>query len=114
VYGVQQRAAVSILWTATTCASRGDDEVRLESAAASVVVGELEILREKAGQGYQSMLQREGRRRGSSRGEGEASPRRNRRRLAAEPASSGERFEQPGGVFSEGKGRSERGKCGAL
>jgi hypothetical protein len=46
VYGVQQRAAVSILWTAMTCASRGDDEVRLESAAASVVVDELVLLQE--------------------------------------------------------------------
>jgi hypothetical protein len=79
-----------------------------------VVVGKLEKLREKAGQGYQSTLQREGRRRGSSRGEGEDSPHRNRLCLAAEPASSDERFEQPGGVFSKGKGRSERGKCGAL
>jgi hypothetical protein len=97
-----------------TYASLGDDEVRLEATAALVVIGELEKLREKAGQGYQSTLQREGRRRGSSRGEGEALPRRNRRCLAAEPTSSGEEFEQPGGIFFRGKGRSERGECGAL
>jgi hypothetical protein len=114
VDGVQQTTATSNLWSSTTDASRGDGEWWLEATAASVVVGELEKLREKAGQGYESMLQREGRRLGSSRGEGETSPRWNRRRLAAEPASSGERFEQPGGVFSEGKGRGERGECRAL
>jgi hypothetical protein len=78
VYGVQQTMAISNLWSSTTCVSRGGDEVRLEATAASVVIRELEKLREKAGQGYQSTLQREGRRRGSSRGEGEASLRRNR------------------------------------
>jgi hypothetical protein len=112
--GVQQTTATSNLWSSTTGASRGDSERWLESTAASVVDGELEKLREKVGQGYQSTLQREGRKRGNSRGEGEASPHRNRRCLAVETASSGERFEQPGGVFSEGKGRSGRGECGAL
>jgi hypothetical protein len=75
--------------------------------AASVIVGELEKLQEKARQRYHSMRQREGGRIGGSRGEGEASPRRNRRCLAVAPVSSGEEIEQPSGVFCRGK-REER------
>jgi hypothetical protein len=48
--GVQQTTATSNPWSSTTGASRGDDERWLESTAASVVVGGLEKLREKAGQ----------------------------------------------------------------
>jgi hypothetical protein len=70
VYGVQQTTAISNLWSSMTCVSRGDDEVRLEATAASVVVGELEKLREKAGQGYQSTFQREGRREREFEGRG--------------------------------------------
>jgi hypothetical protein len=47
-----------------TCASRGDGVALLETTAASVVVGVLEILREKAGQECYSTRQREGRRLG--------------------------------------------------
>jgi hypothetical protein len=47
--------------------------------AASVIVGELEMLQMKAGQRCYSMRPREGRRLGGLRGKGEASPRRNRR-----------------------------------
>jgi hypothetical protein len=46
---VQQTTAISKSWSARTCASRGDGEARLETTAASVIVGVLEILREKAG-----------------------------------------------------------------
>jgi hypothetical protein len=37
------------LWSAMTCASRGDGVARLETTTASVIIGVLEILREKAG-----------------------------------------------------------------
>jgi hypothetical protein len=46
---VQQTTAISNSWSARTCASRGDGVARLETTAASVIVGVLEILREKAG-----------------------------------------------------------------
>jgi hypothetical protein len=46
---VQKTMAISKSWSAWTCASRGDSEARLETTAASVIVGVLEILREKAG-----------------------------------------------------------------
>jgi hypothetical protein len=46
---VQQTTAISNSWSARTCASRGDGEARLETTAASVIVGVLELLREKAG-----------------------------------------------------------------
>jgi hypothetical protein len=46
---VQQMTAISKSWSARTCASRGDGEARLETTAASVIVGVLEILREIAG-----------------------------------------------------------------
>jgi hypothetical protein len=69
---------ISNPWSLTTGASRGDGDARLETMAASVLIGELEILQEKVGRGYQSTLHREGRRLGGSRGKGEAGPRRNR------------------------------------
>jgi hypothetical protein len=47
--GVQQTTAISKSWSVRTCASRGDGEARLETTAASVIVGVLEILREIAG-----------------------------------------------------------------
>jgi hypothetical protein len=75
---VQQTMAISNPWSLTAGASRGDGDAQLETRVASVLVGELKILREKAGRGYQSMLHREGRRLGGSRGKGEAGPRRNR------------------------------------
>jgi hypothetical protein len=46
---VQKTTAISKSWSAWTCASRGDGEARLETTAASVIVGVLEILQEKAG-----------------------------------------------------------------
>jgi hypothetical protein len=46
---VQQTTAISKSWLARTCASRGDGEARLEMTAASVTIGVLEILQEKAG-----------------------------------------------------------------
>jgi hypothetical protein len=76
---VQQTTVISKSWSARTCASRGDGEARLETTAASVIDGELEILREKAGQGCYSTRPREGRRLGGSRGKGEAGQRQNRR-----------------------------------
>jgi hypothetical protein len=44
---VEQTMAISNSWSLMTCASRGDGVVLLETTAASVVVGVLEILREK-------------------------------------------------------------------
>jgi hypothetical protein len=76
---VQQTTAIPNPWSLMTGASRDDGDARLESTAASVIDGELEILREKAGQGCYSTRPREGRRLGCSRGKGEAGPRRNRR-----------------------------------
>jgi hypothetical protein len=69
VDGVLQTTVTSNPWSSTTGTSLGDGdgEVRLEATAASVVVGELGKLREKGGAKYHSTLQREGRRRGSSR-----------------------------------------------
>jgi hypothetical protein len=82
--------------------------------AALVIIGELEKLHEKAGQRYHSMHQREGRRRGGLRGEGEASPRRNRRYLATESVNSGEEFQQPGGVFCRGEREERERRAGAF
>jgi hypothetical protein len=107
--GVERTTAISNSWSAMTCASRGDGVALLETTAASVVVGVLEILREKAGQGCYSTRPREGRRLGGSRGKGGAEPRRNRRCTVAAPAGSGDEIEQPGGFFfgekREGRGR---------
>jgi hypothetical protein len=113
VDGVLRTTANSNPWSLTTGASRGDGDARLEMTAASVIVGELEILREKAGQGCYSTRPREGRRLGGSRGKGEAGPRRNRRRLAASPASSDDEFQQPGGFFCREKreGRERRARA---
>jgi hypothetical protein len=79
-----------------------------------VIVGELEKLHEKTGQRYHSTRQREGRRRGVLRGEGEASPCRNRRRLTAEPVNSGEEFQQPDGVFCRGERGERERRAGAF
>jgi hypothetical protein len=76
---VQKTTAISNPWSLTTGASRGDGDARLEMTAASVLVGKLEILREKAGQGCYSTRPREGRRLGGLRGKGEAGLCRNRR-----------------------------------
>jgi hypothetical protein len=46
---VQQTTAISNPWSLTTGASRGDGDARLESTAASVIVGELEMLQQRAG-----------------------------------------------------------------
>jgi hypothetical protein len=81
---------------------------------ASVVVGVLEKLREKARQGHQSMRQREGRMRERSGGERGASPRRRRWRLAAGGLDSGEEFRQPGGVFCRGKSEERERRSGVL
>jgi hypothetical protein len=62
VDGVQRMTVVSNLRSLTTGASRGDGGRWLESTAASVVVGGLEKLREKAGQAIN--------RRSRERGEG--------------------------------------------
>jgi hypothetical protein len=58
----QRTTATSNPWSFTTGASRGDGEGRLEMTVASVVVGGLEKLREKAGQAIN--------RRSRERGEG--------------------------------------------
>jgi hypothetical protein len=46
--GAQQTTAISKTWSSTTCASRGAGEVRLESSAASAIVGVLEKLQQRA------------------------------------------------------------------
>jgi hypothetical protein len=90
---VQHTTVISNPWLLMTGASRGDGDARLESTAASVIVGELEILREKAGQGCYLMRPRGGRRLGGSRGKGEAGPRQNRRCLVVSPVSSDDEFQ---------------------
>jgi hypothetical protein len=49
VDGVPRTTVNSNPWSLTTGASRGDGDARLETTAASVIVGELEILQKKAG-----------------------------------------------------------------
>jgi hypothetical protein len=66
VDGVLRTTANSNPWSLTTGASRGDGNARLEMTAASVIVGELEMLQKKGGEKYHSTLQRERRWRGSS------------------------------------------------
>jgi hypothetical protein len=46
---VQQTTAISNPWSLMTGASRGDGDARLESTAASVIVGELEMLQQREG-----------------------------------------------------------------
>jgi hypothetical protein len=46
--GAQWTTATSSPWSLMTGASRGDGDVSLETTAASVIVGELEKLQEKA------------------------------------------------------------------
>jgi hypothetical protein len=46
--GAQRTTVTSSLWSSMTGASRGDGDVWLETTAASVIVGELEKLQEKA------------------------------------------------------------------
>jgi hypothetical protein len=81
---------------------------------ASVVVGVLKKLREKARQGHQSTRQREGRMREGSGGERGASPHRRRWRLAAGGWDSGEEFCQPDGVFCRGKREERESRSGVL
>jgi hypothetical protein len=99
--------------SAMTCASRGDVERRLELHSGLVVFGLLDLLRVKVKQRHQSTCQRERRRRMGSRGERGASPRQNRRCLAAEGSDSGDEIQQPGGSKSrrgrKGKERRARG-----
>jgi hypothetical protein len=45
---VQQTTAISNPWSLTTGVSRGDDDARLETTAASVIIGELEMLQQRA------------------------------------------------------------------
>jgi hypothetical protein len=45
--GDQQMTGISKTWSSQTGASRGDGDVRLETTAASVVVGELEKLQKR-------------------------------------------------------------------
>jgi hypothetical protein len=47
--GVQQTTAISKTWSSLTGASRGVGDARLESTAASAIVGVLEKLRKEAG-----------------------------------------------------------------
>jgi hypothetical protein len=110
VDGVPRTTANSNPWSLTTGASRGNGDARLETTAASVIIGELKMLQGKVGQWCYSTRPREGRRLGGSGGKGEAGPRRNRRCLAMAPVSSGDEIEQPGGVFCRGKreGKGER------
>jgi hypothetical protein len=46
--GIQQATEISKTWSSLTCASRDDGDVRLESAAASAIVGVLEKLQQRA------------------------------------------------------------------
>jgi hypothetical protein len=48
VDGDQQATEISKTWSSTTCASRGDGKARLEMTAASVNVGVLEMLQQRA------------------------------------------------------------------
>jgi hypothetical protein len=45
---VQQTTAISNPWSLTTGVSRGDGDARLETTAASVIVGELKMLQQRA------------------------------------------------------------------
>jgi hypothetical protein len=45
---VQQTTAILNPWSLTTGFSRGDGDARLETTAASVIVGELEMLQQRA------------------------------------------------------------------
>jgi hypothetical protein len=49
VGGVLRTMANPNPWSLTTGASRGDGDARLESTAASVIVGEFEMLQQRAG-----------------------------------------------------------------
>jgi hypothetical protein len=93
VDGVLRTTANSNPWSLTTGASRGDGEVRLEATIASVIVGELEKLQEKAGQWCHSTRQREGRRIGESRSEGRLHHVDTDENLAAVCTVSGDRFQ---------------------
>jgi hypothetical protein len=46
--GVQQATEISKTWSSLTGASRGDGDARLESTAASAIVGVLERLQQRA------------------------------------------------------------------
>jgi hypothetical protein len=88
--------------------------VRLETTAASVVVGVLEKLQQRARKGCQSTRQREGRRFGGSREKGGLNRIGIQRCTAAAPAGFGDEIEQPGGfVCGEKRKGRERG-VGAL
>jgi hypothetical protein len=112
VDGVQQTTATSNLWSSTTGASRGDGEVRLEATTASVVIGELEKLREKAGQA----INRCSRERGEGEGARREKGRLHRvgiddvwRRNLQPPASD---LSSPAASFQRGKGGAREGSAG--
>jgi hypothetical protein len=94
--------------------SRDDGERRLEATTASVVVGVLEKLREKAGQGHHSTRQREGRRGDQRRERGDAYPRQNRPRTEADTAALVRELGSLGAQIREERGRERRGGLGAL
>jgi hypothetical protein len=112
--GDQQTTGISKTWSSRTCASRGDGDVRLESAAASAIVGELGKLQQKGEVKGHSMRQREGSRLGGSGSEGmlhRADAVENRRRVCT---VSGERFGQPGGFVCGERGEGRERGVGAL
>jgi hypothetical protein len=110
--GVQQTMALSNPWSAMTCASWGDGERWLEATAASVVVGVLEKLREKAGQGYHSTRQREGRRRDQRRERGDAYPCRNRPRTKADMVAPARKLSSLAARIREERGGERREGAG--
>jgi hypothetical protein len=86
--------------------------VRLEAMTASVIIGELKKLQEKAGQWCHSTRQREGRRIGELRSEGRlhrVDTDENRRRSAWSPVRDSSSLAAPN---REGKGGEGRGGAG--
>jgi hypothetical protein len=80
--------------------------------AASVVVGVLGKLREKAGQGYHSTRQSEGRRRDQRRERGDAYPSRNCPRTEADTAAPARKLSSLAARDREERGGERRGGAG--
>jgi hypothetical protein len=80
--------------------------------AASVVVGVLEKLREKAGQGYHSTRQREGRRRDQRWERGDAYPSQNHPRTEADTAAPARKLSSLAARDREERGGERRGGAG--
>jgi hypothetical protein len=77
---VYQMTAIPNPWSLTTGVSRGDGDARLETTAASVIVGELEMLQKKGGEKISLDAPEREEMEGEFGGEGVASPRGCRRK----------------------------------